>query len=527
MRKWLASLALVALITGCARAPAPAPAAPGPTAPPPPANPDPVVQDECRPEQREGIERIDFVVDGKVIGSLPARDCTIAAVPGANLILHIYPSQGIGAPVVTDVGESIWEHEHGYVWIPAFGVKPGGSRELKLNLSELGMGEFTYSFVAREPTTYTLASAAERQGPWVDVTQFIDPHHRWLRIAYSGPMDRSAAPVAELPLKWEGDRTAYLSLTDAPVVFTVEGGRDAGGFPARGPAPPHAYYYRSEMPKLARVTPEGSVSVITALQGIPERWHAVEGKLLYQLVNGPGFTVDLKTGAHAEGPRIEGAHGFGETSRVAPAGNLVANLELPGGPDVQEDRIDPALLVIFENNKEIARVQDFVRVHRIVPGCTVGGASLAWRPDGGAVAAISAAAPGRLELVIYDLAKKQRRVLASKPGGPSGVYGGLTWAPGWRYLTFGEHLFDTRTGQFITDGLSRDVRWNPAGTHLLEKQPGPFVRWQELAIIEAATGTRTTLGYGDMVGWTDSGDALVIMWDESRHIPPPGKGCLP
>lgn len=539
MQKWLLGIAGLALLAGCAKAPAPVVVEPVSTTPAAPAPQAPILAAppvvECVPEPREGKERIDLHVNGASIGSLPARDCTVKAVAGNNLTLRIYPSKGIGLPVQTPTGEGLWEFPGESLMVPAFTVEPGGPTTIKLNLTEQGLGEFTYTFVSREATTYTLASAADRKGPWTPVAgEFIPPQHRWLKIAYSAPLAPDARPDLGLmgsesaPLEWEGDRTAVLSLEHAPTIFVIGAGRDRGGFPARGQVPAGGFFYWSEKPQLMRVTAAGQVTPLYTLNGLPERMHIAEGTFYYQLAMGKGFKVDLATGAESDGPYTVGAHGFGETYVQSPVGGLLADLELPGGWDVSEDRIDPADLVIMDSShKELDRVKAFMQVHRIVPGCSDGLPARAWRPDGGAVAAVSAATSETLQLVVYDLAAKKRTVLAEKPGDPSGSYWGLSWAPGGRYITFLDQLLDTQTGKYTTSGIAPSVRWNPAGTHLLEKRYSPWVRWQEMTLIEAATGKRTALGYGDTLGWTADGDAIVVRWETGRYLPGPGKSCLP
>lgn len=524
-------LALV-LAVGCTKQPAPL--VPELPPPPPVAVSEPAPPGECSPEPQAGKNRIDLVVDGRAIGSLPARDCTVKAVAESNLILRIYPTTGIGMPVSTAVGEGLWEYPDEALMIPAFSVVWGNVTLLELDLTPVGMGKFTYTFVAKAATTYTLESGVGRSGPWTPIQgSLIPPEHGWLKFAYSGPMGRSEGPALgtrephDLPVEWDGDQTAYLDLRGAPPVFRVYGGRDPGGFPARGPVRDWEYLYRGEKPRLSRVLPDGKVTTVAELQGVPERMRVWDGRLSYQFT-GRGYFVDLVTGAHSEGPFMQGGHGYGETWIAAPGGGLLADLELPGGTDVRADRIDPADLVIKDvSHKEIVRVPDFLRAHRNIPSCTYTGGvpAMAWRPDGGAVAAISVPERGKLELVMYDLAARERRVLAAWAGGPGVMYDAITWSPGGRYLTVAWRLFDSQTGGFIADRVSPDVRWNPAGTHMLERQENPFRSWEEIAIIEAVTGKRIPLGYGDTLGWLENGEAVVVLWPLARHIPPPGKGC--
>lgn len=172
-------------------------------------------------------------------------------------------------------------------------------------------------------TTYTLESAVNRSGPWTAVEdEFIPPSHGWLRFTYSAPMVQGDGPTLgsrephDLPVQWEGDQTAYLDLSGAPMVFRIYGGRDRQGVPALGPVPAGAFLYRSEKPQLIRVTVDGHATPVYTLKGVPERMGMAHGMFYYQLADGPGFAVDL-----TPAPRVWGPVSSAPTDSVRPGFN--------------------------------------------------------------------------------------------------------------------------------------------------------------------------------------------------------------
>lgn len=130
-----------------------------------------------------------------------------------------------------------------------------------------------------------------------------------------GPTLGSREPH-DLPVQWEGDQTAYLDLSGAPMVFRIYGGRDRQGVPALGPVPAGAFLYRSEKPQLIRVTVDGHATPVYTLKGVPERMGMAHGMFYYQLADGPGFAVDL-----TPAPRVWGPVSSAPTDSVRPGFN--------------------------------------------------------------------------------------------------------------------------------------------------------------------------------------------------------------
>lgn len=213
-------------------------------------------------------------------------------------------------------------------------------------------------------------------------------------------------------------------------------------------------------------------------------------------------------------PRTDGLR------EAAHHGNLVAGLE--EGPWLGKEhgyRWESALVIRGAAGQEVRRITG---LQSYWPVWFLGGygyseapyaRSLAWSPDGKQIALVLPVTRTEEVLLLADVASGALRTLTQNLRG-----GHLEWAPTGRHIVVGGQVFDTATGQQLTDlgaGVHH-LRWAPDGTRLL------FTReiWGSVFLADIATGTTSDLGKGLPAGFDGQGRPLLIRWEGSagRYI---------
>lgn len=357
----------------------------------------------------------------------------------------------------------------------------------------------------------SVASAVSKAGPWLplDENRFVPLAHQWVRYQFDQPQDPARFAQSGLPVEWEDPRTALLAIGLAPPQLLPLSGHGE-------------WLFRGAPPVLLRVSPAGAEHMVASLDGLPERlWYNAEsGEVRFQeLARLRSYFVNVATGQMREdGSRIVGGHGYGEIIFHAPGRNRVAELFLPDFIS-GEPRVAQGTLVVRDGGQEILKLERWLPFYQErTANCWPQSPAGAWHPGGNLLTVTSTPSADELVLLALDAATGQSYLQARQPR-PQGRLS-VTWSPDGRYLTFGTQLLEPKGDRVIAADLPASVLWSQDSRFLLTSRPRSG-QWGELALIEAATGQQTALGYGWALGWTPGGEALIARWDTARLFPLP------
>ncbi|HYF95161.1 MAG TPA: hypothetical protein VD969_23370 [Symbiobacteriaceae bacterium] len=522
---------LVISASGCSTS-APAPTAEPPAPPTQPAEPEP-----CRGPVTAGPPSISILTSG-VMMPLPMSDCAIALPAGPVKLSLLINNLQEQAPVqVTGAPSGRWDGQQYQV---DFNLAAGEVRRLTLDVGAYSArNPLTYTFTGDPAIDAVFASGPSRQGPWTAVSgEVVPPEHTWLRIQYPRPLqadspsiitdDQYARPGAGLRGEWEGNRVQYVAIGDRKPVLYVQQTSDENGLQMYHQSVRRLY--RGAPPELQRLTPAtGDVKRVYLSTAIPWRLSYRDGRVLWWNGQEP-IAIDPVTGAAqpATVPPDAPSHGL---SFPSPDAKWAAELSYPDGPPGHptEQKSRPVSLIIRESGSG----KPLVQLDRGLTtwgsfSCTRGTPGLAWRPDGQALAFLDAPNEDRLVLKELDL-RGVVRTVAEWSGAGVGLdqtAAEVHWAPSGKLLVVGPRLVEAATGRTLAEKLPEHAFWSPDSQYLLLYGPDhPFTPWGTIELLTVESGNRRDLGHGLGLGWTQQGEALLVRWDVSKEIPPPGKGC--
>lgn len=544
--------ALLLLLAGCrtggGRPPVSVPAATPDGSTPVAAEPPPppvAAAPPCTGPNRTGPPSVTITVMQARI-PVPLRGCAIGLPAGPVTLSFQVGNVEPGRTVsVTGADGGRWE---GHAYHVELQLNQGQTRQVTVWLEPFGgSGTATFALTGEAPIPEFLASAPTSQGPWTPVPEsgLIAANHGWLRISYPRPMKAEQPTpvrpdrydVAGLPGRWQGDRLQYVQIPQAVNILYVGQASDANGLELSWQAP--AVLYRGVPPELQRVAPTtGTASTIHQFGEVPFTAVYRDGAVAYAAYtlhwgDGDYQQIDLATGRRTTVPAPIWPHPSRDRLMrfPSPDGKLEAQLYFPDGPpgSALDQRRWTADLTILERatGKQLVHHPAWLTSFGS-HSCAGHVPAFAWRPDSGAVAAIDAPERERLVLKVADLTGASRAVAERR--GPGLLYdqhdSEVAWAPSGKLILFGPQLVELESGKVLAERLGRYPYWSSDSKHLLLHTPDhPFTIWGKVELLDAATGRRTDLGHGLGLGWTPTGEALLIRWDLSREIPPPGKGC--
>lgn len=546
MKRILIALAalLVMALAGCAtsapRVPVepPAPPAPAPVVvEQPPAQPDGPAP--CQGPVTAGPPSISIAAAGMHM-PLPMSDCAISLPAGKVRLALLITNLQQQAPVqVTGAPQGRWE---GQDYIVDFDLAQGEVHKVTLDVGAYAaQNPLTYTFTGDPPVDAVLAWGPGRQGPWTAITgSVVPPGATWLRITYPRPLkasspsiindDQYTPPGEGLPGDWEGNRVQYVEIGSRKPVLFVNQTADENGLQLYLQGANRLY--RGAPPELQRVNPAtGAAQLIYQSTVIPVRVQVRDDRALWS--DGLAVTViDLATGQAAPGAPESDLPPPGSALRYpSPDGRWVAELSYPDGPPGHPSAGGPwtVSVTIRESGSGRAAVQlDRTLITWGDYSCSRNSPGIGWRADSQALAVLDAPAQDRLVLKEIDLQGAVRTLAEWTGTGASGpqMDAEVNWAPSGRVITVGNRLVEAATGRTLLDALPKHTFWSPDSRYLLLYEPDhPFTAWGAVGVLDLASGQRLDLGHGQGLGWTAQGEALLIRWDVSREIPPPGKGC--
>jgi hypothetical protein len=160
--------------------------------------------------------------------------------------------------------------------------------------------------------------------------------------------------------------------------------------------------------------------------------------------------------------------------------------------------------------------------------CSRNSPGLGWRADSQALAVLDAPVKDRLVLKEIGISGAVRTIAdwnGPHASGPQ-MDAKVKWAPSGQLIVVEARLVEAATGRALLEALPQHTFWSPDSRYLLLYGPDhPFTPWGTVSLLELATRKQLDFGQGQGLGWTPQGEALLVRWDVSQEIPPPGKGC--
>jgi len=479
---------------------------------------------------------------------VPLMDCRLTVAAGMITFTLLGPGTIDGKPLVppeelakisvSGASAKGWEGE---LFQAAAQVEHGKVTAVTFDLRSIGRSLVTYTLTGGSPQSSFLAAALDRKGPWTPVSPYglLPADAAWLKVSYPVPMppganspvmaDQYTMPGNGLNGEWEGDRTQYVAIGNLPPVLYVREITDGNGVRLY----PDGYHalYRGPAPELQAVQPAtGVVRTIYRYADVPGGARLEDGNVHYA-VGATYRQIDPATGQISPGAEPTQPESGPGLKFPSPDGKLVAELSIPAGSPYWNDEPKPRFgdLVIRDSATDqiIVKQEGWLSVLG-TQGCGSFGPGFAWRPDSRAVAALNAPDRDQLAVKMIDL-QGQSRIIAQKPGQGAAweqyAYD-VTWSPSASRIKYGDQLVEVASGRLIAEKLARYSSWSPDSKSLLLYEPfHPFTSWGPVSLLDATTGNRQELGYGQGLGWLPTGEALFIRWDLSKQIPGPGKDC--